>query len=206
MLGGASPTAEGSIVIAAYSSGEIVALRIENGRVVWSDTLSALRRSDPVSTLAHIRGRPVIDRGRVFVAANSGRTVAIDLRTGTRLWETNVGSAYGPWVAGEFIYILSNNAQLICLSRRNGGIRWIRQLQRFEDEEDREGPIYWSGLVRAGDRLLVGSSRGEIWSVSPYTGRLLGRVDVGAPVYLPAVVARDTVYVLNDNAKLFAFR
>jgi outer membrane protein assembly factor BamB len=206
LLGGASPTADGSVVIVSYSSGEIVALRTENGRVVWSDTLTALRRSDPVSSLAHIKGNPVIDRNRVIAAANSGRTVSIDLRTGTRLWERPIGSAFGPWVAGEFIFLLSNSGELICLARHNGGIRWVRQLQRFEDEQDQERPIFWSGLVLAGDRLLVGSSHGELWSVSPYTGKLLGKVDVGDPVFLPAVVAKDTVFVLTDNAKLIALR
>lgn len=136
LLGGASPTADESVVIAAYSSGEVVALRIENGRAVWSDSLTALRRSDPVSTLAHIRGRPVIDRGRVIVTANSGRTVAIDLRTGARLWERPVGSGDGPWVAGDFVYVLSGNGELVCLARDNGGIRWVRQLPRYEDEEE----------------------------------------------------------------------
>src|SRR5690606_23931816 len=158
LVGTASPAAEESVVIAGYSSGEVVALRIENGRVVWSDSLTALRRSDPVSTLAHIRGRPVIDRGRVIVVANSGRTVAIDLRTGTRLWERPVGSAFGPWVAGDFIYVLSNGGELICLARSNGAVRWVRQLQRYKDEKDREDPIFWSGPVLAGDRLLVGGS------------------------------------------------
>lgn len=206
LVGTASPAAEESVVIAGYSSGEVVALRIENGRVVWSDSLTALRRSDPVSTLAHIRGRPVIDRGRVIVVANSGRTVAIDLRTGTRLWERPVGSAFGPWVAGDFIYVLSNGGELICLARSNGAVRWVRQLPRYEDEEDREGVIFWSGPVLAGDRLLVGSSHGEVWSVSPYTGEPLGRVRVGGPVYLPAVVAGETVYILTDDANLVALR
>lgn len=206
LLGGASPAAEGSVVIASYSSGEIVALRVENGRVAWSDTLTALRRTDPVSTLAHIRGRPVIDRGRVIASSNSGRTVAIDLRTGARLWEQGIGSSHGAWVAGEFIYLLSTNGEIVCLARRNGGIRWVRQLQRFEDEDEKEDPIFWSGPVLAGDRILVGSSHGELWSVSPYNGSLLGRVDVGDAVYLPAVVAQDTVFVLTDNAKLIALR
>ncbi len=206
LLGGASPAADGSVVITSYSSGEIVALRVGNGRVVWSDTLTALRRTDPVSTLAHIRGRPVIDRGRVIASSNSGRTVAIDLRTGSRLWEQGIGSAYGAWAACEFIYLLSTNGEIVCLARRNGGIRWVRQLQRFEDEEDKEDPIFWSGPVLAGNRILVGSSHGELWSVSPYTGSLLGRVDVGGAVYLPVVVAQDTVFVLTDDAKLIALR
>lgn len=206
LLGGASPTADGSTILASSSSGELVALRFENGRMVWSDSMTALHRVDPISTIAHIRGRPVIDRGRVIVTANSGRTFAIDLRTGTRLWERRLGSGSSPWVAGDFIYIVTNTGELVNLSRKTGGIKWVTQLPRFKDPEDREGPIFWSGPVLAGDRLLIGGSNGEVWSVSPYTGKLLGRIKLRGAVYLQPVVANDTVYILTDEAKLFAFR
>jgi outer membrane protein assembly factor BamB len=206
LLGGASPTADGSTILASYSSGELVALRFENGRVVWSDSMTSLRRADPISAIAHIRGRPVIDRGRVIVTANSGRTFAIDLRTGTRLWERRLGASSSPWVAGEFIYIVTNTGELVCLSRKTGGIKWVTQLPRFDDPEDREGPIFWSGPVLAGDRLLIGGSNEQVWSVSPYTGKLLGRIKLRGAVYIEPVVANDTVYILTDEAKLFAFR
>jgi outer membrane protein assembly factor BamB len=206
LLGGASAAAAESTVVAAYSSGEVIALRIENGRVIWSESLTALRRSDPISTLAHVRGRPVINRGQVIVTSNSGRTMAIGLTTGNRQWEQRIGSSSGPWVAGDFVYLLTNANEIVCLARRTGSIRWVAQLQRFEDEEDKEDAIFWSGPVLAGDRLLVGGSHGEIWSISPYSGRLLGRLDIGDPLYIAGVVANDTVYFLTNKAKLVAFR
>lgn len=206
LLGGAGPVVDGSVVVAPFSSGEIVALRVENGRQVWADSLTTLGRMDPISSLAHIRGRPVVDRGRVFVTSNSGRTVAIDLRTGNRVWEKRIGAIHGPWVAGQFIYLLSNNGEVVCLARRTGGIRWVRMLQRFEDEEDREGPIVWSGPVLAGDRLIVAGSNGEVWSISPYSGKLLGRIKVSGPVYITPAIANETVYLLTDDAELVALR
>jgi outer membrane protein assembly factor BamB len=206
LLGGAAAAAEGDIVVAPFSSGELIALRAENGRVLWSDTLTAVRRTNPVSALAHIRGRPVIDRGQVFAVSHSGRMVAIDLRTGNRLWEQSIGGANGPWVAGDFIYVLSDNAELVALSRRDGRIRWVRALQRFEDEEDRTGPIIWTGPVLAGDRLIVVGSNREVWSISPYTGKMLGRVRLSDPILIPPVVAMETVFFLTDDAELIALR
>ncbi len=206
LVGGASPAVDAGIVVAPFTSGEVVALRVSNGRVVWSDTLTALRRTDPVTSLAHVRGRPVIDRGRVFVVSNSGRMVAIDLRTGNRLWEQAIGGIHGPWVAGAFVFVVSNNAEIVCLSRRDGRIKWIRPLQRFEDEEDRADPIRWAGPVLAGDRLLVSGTNGQVWSISPYTGRLLGSIEVSGPVLIPPAVANQTVYLLTDDAELIALR
>ena len=206
LVGGASPAVDAGIVVAPFTSGEVVALRVENGRVVWSDALTALRRTDPVTSLAHVRGRPVIDRGRVFVVGNSGRMVAIDLRTGNRLWEQAIGGVHGPWVAGAFVYVVSNNAEIICLSRVDGRIKWIRPLQKFEDEEDRKDPIRWAGPVLVGDRLLVTGTNGEVWAVSPYTGKLLGRIEVSGPVMIAPAVANQTVYLLTDDADLIALR
>ena len=173
---------------------------------MWSDRLVALRQTDPVSSLAHVRAMPVIDRGRVIGVSNSGRTVAIDLRTGRRLWEQRIGGTYTAWVAGGFVYLVSNDNRLACLSRADGRVRWVRALPQFEDEEDRTGPIHWSGPVLVSDRLLVASSTGEVWSVSPYTGEPLGREEVPDPVFIAPAVAGETVFLLTEDAELLALR
>ena len=206
LVGGASPAVDSGIVIVPYTSGEIVALRVENGREVWRDTLPPLQRTDPITSLAHVRGRPVIDRGRVFVIGNSGRMVAIDLRTGYRVWEKKIGGVHGPWVAGEYIFELSNNSEIICLSRRDGRVKWIRTLQQFEDEGNRKDPIYWAGPVLAGDRLLITGTNSQVLALSPYTGKLMGQIEVSGPVLIAPTIANQTVYLLTDTAKLIALR
>ena len=206
LVGAASPAVQGSVVVAPFTSGEVVALRVENGRQVWSESLIALRRVNPVASMAHIRGRPVIDRDRVFITGNSGRTVAVDLRTGNRLWERPIGGVHGPWVVGDFIYVLSSDGELVCLTRRDGAVRWVRTLQRYENEEDKERRIVWTGPVVASDRVIVAGSNREIWSISPYSGKLLGRIKAPGPILISPVVANETFYFLTEDAELVALR
>ena len=206
LLGGASPAIATGTVVVPYSSGEIFSLRVENGRPLWSDNLSSSQRLDALSTLADIRGMPVIDRGTVYAISHSGRMVAIDLRSGTRAWEKPIGGVEMPWVAGEFIYLLTNESQLVCLTRRGGRVRWVRDLPQFEDPDDRDDPIKWSGPTLAGDRLIITGSHGEAWSVSPYTGKVLGRIDLSEEVFLPPVVADGTLYFLTEDGDLIAMR
>lgn len=206
LIGGAAPAVDGDIVVVPYTSGELFALRVENGRVVWSDQLVKAARFTPLAALSDIRGKPVVDRGRVIAISHSGRMAAIDLRTGERIWDRDITGVETPWVSGDFIYVVTTQAELLCLSRRDGRIRWVAQLQRFEDEEDREDPIQWSGPVLVSDRLVLVSSHGRAVSVSPYSGEVLGEMNLPAASFIAPVVADGTLYILSDDAELIALR
>ncbi len=56
LAGGASPAVAGDLVVVPYSSGELYALRVENGRPLWNDSLAAAQPVGALSSLADIRG------------------------------------------------------------------------------------------------------------------------------------------------------
>jgi len=206
LLGGASPAVDNGIVVVPYSSGELFALKVDSGRVLWQDNLVSIRRTDAVASLAQIRGRPVIDRGRVIAISHAGVMAAIDLRTGRRVWGRDIGGTESPWVAGDYIFTLTNDNELICLSRDDGKVLWVTGLPRFEDEDRREDPIIWSGPILASDRLIVAGSNSEALAVSPYDGRLLGIVEMPDGVAVPPIVANGSVIFLANDADLVVYR
>jgi len=206
LLGGASPAVDDGVVVAPFASGELIALKAENGHVLWSDSLSTARRTDVVSTIAQIRGRPIIDRGRVFAVSHGGLMVSIDLRSGRRIWQKEVGSMTSPWVAGDYIFMLTNEAEIAAISRDDGRVYWVTSLPRFTDPKSKDQPIIWNGPLLASDRLIVAGSNGEIQAISPYTGKFLGKIDMPSGVSVPPVIANQTLYFLTDNATLVAYR
>ncbi len=206
LLGGSSPAVDGNTVLVPYTSGELFALRIENGTVQWSDVVSSIKRTDQVAELTDIRGLPVVDRGRVFAAGNSDIFAAIDLRTGRRIWDREVGSTQTPWVAGDYVYLLSNAPELLCFEAKSGSVRWVTPLPRWEDEEGKKGRITWTGPVLASDRLIVASSVGKAVSVSPYTGALLSEEELPAGINIPPLVAAGTLIFATEDGDLVAYR
>jgi len=205
-LGSASPAYANGILIVPHTSGEIYALRANNGRQLWTDTIASVRRVTAVAALTHIRGHPVIDRGRVYVVSHSGRLAAIDLRTGNRVWDLDVGALQMPWVAGEFVFVLTNDGKLAALRRDNGRVKWVTELLRYVDKSKRKKTIFWVGPVLAGDRLVVSGSHGEVLSVSPYSGKVLGWLRMSEGVLVPPLVASGTLYILDDDGDLSAYR
>ncbi|NOZ42606.1 MAG: PQQ-binding-like beta-propeller repeat protein [Alphaproteobacteria bacterium] len=206
LAGAASPTVVGNTVISAYSSGEIYAMRVENGRVLWTDTLSTQGRLTAMATLRDVDGDPVVYDGKLYAIGHSGRMVAIDLRSGVRIWEQNIGSSNTPWVAGEYIYVVTNDGQVVCLTRRTGEVRWVRQLEKFKDPDRRKEAVWWHGPVLAGDRLIVTSSHGYALSLSPYDGSLISGVEMPDGLEMAPIVVNKTLYFLTRDAELIAMR
>jgi outer membrane protein assembly factor BamB len=101
---------------------------------------------------------------------------------------------------------MTDQARLLCVSRLNGHIRWLTQLPQFVKPKTKKGEIDYSGPVLAGNRLIVTGSNGALIYVDPTTGSVQGQTNVGAPISLSPVVANSTLYILDDRARLTAFR
>ncbi|HZF95669.1 MAG TPA: PQQ-binding-like beta-propeller repeat protein [Allosphingosinicella sp.] len=206
VFGAASPAFGQSTVVAGYSSGELTAYRYENGQEVWSDALTRTTVTTQVHALSDIDADPVIDAGRVYAIGQGGRMVALELNTGQRLWELNIAGTGTPWVAGDFVFVITDTAQLLAIARTTGRVRWMSQLQRHRDVEDRRGTITWRGPVLAGGRLVLVNTLGQIVFASPTDGSVLQTVNTNTPISLSPVVAGNTLYVLDDRGRLTAYR
>jgi outer membrane protein assembly factor BamB len=196
----------GETVIAPYSSGEVFALRAQNGQVLWSDVLSHSGQVTALSELDGIVGRPVIDRGQVYAISHSGVMAAESLNTGERLWSRDIGGTNTPWAAGDYVYVLTGDGQVLCLTRKEGRVRWIHQLPQFQNEDLKTRPIDWTGPVLVSNKLIVLSSDGFAEALSPYTGQLLGRVAIAGGTNIAPVVAGGVMYIYTNDAELVALR
>ncbi len=207
LLASSSPAVASDAVVVPYSSGELLAYRVQNGTTLWSDSLTRTGPVTPLATISDIAGRPVIDRGRVVAISHSGRLVSIDLKSGERIWTRDIGGIQTPWVAGDFIFLITSDEELVCLTWDDGRIRWITQLQQWSKPKRNKGdPIVWSGPLLGSDRLIVVSSQGKALSVSPYTGKILGEIKLGDATFVAPIVAKSTLYILTDGARLLALR
>ena len=66
--------------------------------------------------------------------------------------------------------------------------------------------IVWAGPALASDRLILVSSNGQALSVSPYSGAVLGKIELEESSALPPVFANASMYLLDDDGELSAYR
>ena len=202
LVGAASPAASRDIVIPVFSSGEVTALRVENGSVAWSDNLSSIRRFGGLSGISDIKALPVMDKGLVIAMSFSGKLVAIDERTGVRVWQRDIGGANTPWVAGNHVFVISSDNELAALGRDTGAIRWVTKLPSTYDD----GPVFHIGPLMAGGRLIVVNSQGIVSEFNPENGENIRNWDTDRETALPPIVAGGVMYILSEDGVLTAYK
>jgi len=206
VFGSASPAVGQGTVVAGFSSGELNAYRYENGRNVWQDQLSRTTIRTSVASISDVDADPVIDNGQVIALGQGGRMVSLELISGQRQWELNVAGISTPWVVSDWAFVVTDDARLIAVARGSGKVRWIAQLPAFRHPKKKAGPISYSGPVLAGGRLIVVSTQGTLINIDPTNGSFQSQTAIKSSMSLSPVVANNTLYILDDDGRLHAWR
>jgi outer membrane protein assembly factor BamB len=219
ILAASSPAVSGDTVVAAFGSGELIALRAANGNDLWSESLSRASRTNALSEIRDIAGRPVIYQGEVVAVSHSGVLSSTDLRTGTTRWTLPVTGITTPWVAGDVVYVVDRAGKLYCLARETGLAYWVTDLGQGREEagffsgfggsskkkKAKVRPV-WSSPILASGRLLLASNKGEMVAVNARTGEIERSQSLGGSVTVGAIALGETAYFVTDEAKLIAVR
>lgn len=204
LLGTSTPAIEGDTVIVAYSSGEVFALRAQNGHVLWSETVAAPKRADSAATLAHIRARPVLDKNTAYLINHNGQMAALNLHNGQRLWERDIGGVHTPAIVGEYIFQITSHSELICLDKHHGRLYWVKALPKIPDFTGTGG---WAGPLVAGGLIYITGVNGQLLVFDPLQkGELKATYTLPAGASLSPVAAGKTLYILTDSGDVAAFR
>ena len=194
LMSSASPAVDSDVVVVPYPSGDIMAFKLSDGSTAWSENLSRTRQTSQIASMSDA-ARPAIDDGTVFAIGHAGRMIATQAKTGERIWSLTIPGSQPPCVAGNTVYVVDTSGRVLALARATGKTRWMTQLPDSKT---------WSGPVLAGNVLWFASSQGEVVGVDAATGKVGNKVNVGAAVYIPPIVAQGHMFVLTDTAKLIA--
>ena len=204
-LGEPAPAVADGLVVAGFGSGDLLALRADSGTLAWGDSLAATRGRSSLSDISAIRALPVVSDGTIYAIGLGGLMVALDLRSGRRVWERNTSGQQTPCLAGDWLFVLTDQQALVCLSAADGRVRWLSQMPRYRNEEKSRGPIFWTGPLLGGDYLYLAGSSNRLIAVNPGTGAITGEQKLPDRPAVPMVAASGKLFVVTDDGMLTAF-
>jgi outer membrane protein assembly factor BamB len=203
ILSSASPAVTGDTVVVPYSSGEVIAFNIANGEMKWSDAVTRSTRTLAVSGLSDVAASPVIYDGVVYATGVAGRTIAVRLATGERIWDANVGSASTPAVSGNALFLVDLQDNMVAFDRGSGKAFWRTALPVVRKKKFFS---VWTGPTLAGSILWAVSNDKRLVGVEPATGKIVVDRELPSPAYVKPIAAGGQLLLLSADGTLTAFQ
>ncbi len=204
MVGGAVPAYDSTydVVITGFSNGEIQAFNAGYGTPLWSDVLVSNRLAYSSTFLNTIKAAPVIENGIAYVFGNANVLAAIDIRSGMRVWEKELGGINTPLVIGNAVYVVTNDNKLIALAKDSGDVLWSETI----DLGNKAGKVSVFAPLMMNGRLVVTQSNGRVHTFAPENGKLLNTVDLDEDFNSAPVVADGYAVFVNTDADLIVYK
>lgn len=167
--------------------------------VAKSELPAALKVLWTVEVGESVESSAAIVDGTVYVGAQPGVLVALDLQSGRKRWtytasDLGIGES-SPAVAGGVVYVGDLAGVLHAVDAASGKARWTFKTQ---------GEIKSSPVV-AGDRVLIGSYDGHLYGLS-LDGKVAWKARTDGPVHATPLVREGVAYVAGCDEVLRAIR
>jgi outer membrane protein assembly factor BamB len=126
VVGITSPLPEGDVVYVMGLDGRLICVARESGQIYWIRDLNAGYVAKKKGGFWFIGGKkvlkpiwssPILVNNRLIMAGSSGQLVALNAKTGEveKRVELGAPALIGPIAAGDMVYVVLDNAQLIAL-------------------------------------------------------------------------------------------
>jgi outer membrane protein assembly factor BamB len=198
LRGTSTPVIIGDFIFTGFASGKMVALRLNDGRLLWEMNVASARGRNEIERLVDIDAAVVILGETLFAASYQGKIIAVDLKTGKTNWSRDMSTYTGVAADRRNVYVSDAQGQVIALDQQNGATIWKQDKLRAR------------GLSRpsvVGGQVSVADQEGYVHWLSAEDGHFVARYRVSSsPIQAPAVVAGENLYVATQSGQLAALR
>jgi outer membrane protein assembly factor BamB len=198
LRGNADLLVRAGVVFVGYDDGSVVSLKLEDGNLIWNQTIVSPEGRTELQRLADVGTQMVIVASDLIVSSYKKRVVSLAADSGRLLWFKEISSATGVQVDRTNLAISEANGDLWMLDRRNGSTLWKIDLL---SNRDLTRPVFYGNYVVAGDK------EGYLHWIDTDIGSFVARVRAGKKGFAAApITVGTTLYVLTHGGELIAYR
>ena len=197
LRGTGTPMILGDNAIAGFADGKVVAVNLRSGNVAWESRVAIPQGRSEIERIVDLDGSMALQGNELYVASYQGRLVAIDTRSGRRLWQRNVSSVSGVGVGFGNVYVADDDGTVSAFLRNGQGVRWQNIDLGFR-ELSRPTPV--NSYVATVD------FEGYLHLLSQVDGEIVGRTKVDSKGARADMIARgNRLFVYTNDGALKAY-
>jgi len=198
LRGNAPPLLRAGVAFIGYDGGQVVALRVNDGTLMWEQTLVTTEGVTELDRLSDIDGQLAFIASDLLVSSYKNRLASLAADSGRLLWFKEISSATGVAVDRINLTLTDKEGSVWMLDRRNGAETWKN------DQLANRGltrPVFFGGFV------VVGDQDGYLHWINVSDGHFAAREKAGGNgLSGPPLVVGNTLYAMTKKGKLLAYR
>lgn len=204
IVGGAAPAycKALDVVIGGFSGGDVQAFNATLGTPLWSDNAVSNRQAYSSTFLHAIKASPVVEGETAYILGNADVLTAIDIRSGNRIWEKEIGGVDTPLLSGNTLFVVSNNNDLLAINKANGDILWATPIELG----GKNGEVTPYSPILLNNQLVLALSNGKVLTYDPRTGKKTNMVDLDENLNSAPIAAHGYIIFVTAKAKLIAYK
>lgn len=197
LRGAAEPVIVARSVVAGFDNGRLVASSLADGALLWEAIITPPSGRSDLDRLADVDGALAVVGQDVYASGYQGRVAALAAESGQVLWARELSGYSGLAADWDNVYVVSDDAEIIALLRRNGDDVWRNSLLTRREPT---APATFHTTV------VVGDFEGYVHFFAKTDGTLVARTRVGKGMVSGApVVAGNRLIVQSESGSLAAF-
>jgi len=195
--GADAPVLGPGYVFAGNDDGTLVALALQDGRVLWQLPVAQQEGRSELERMADVDGMPVLDGTTLLASSYREQTVAVDAPSGRPLWNVDHGGAGRIGVGPDKVVVSDRRGIVWGLDKASGSAIW---------QQDALARRNLSGVAVLGDHAVVGDFEGYLHWLRLEDGALAARVDAGEAIRSAPRVADGILVVQDIEGRVSAYQ
>jgi outer membrane protein assembly factor BamB len=187
------------MVIFSNSIGDITAVDIETGLIVWQ---LPTQSSNIINETYSFKISQLVSDGKsIFFSNNKNEFYSVDVKTGVTNWINDISSNLTPIIIGKLLFTVSNDGYLHTIEKSNGNIIRINDLYLNYKLKKRDNikPI---GFAIGNDELFLTNTDGKMIIVDLNDGKITGIKKIARDFTSKPFIYNQNLFVIKNGSIL----
>jgi outer membrane protein assembly factor BamB len=185
------------MVIFSNSIGDITAVDIETGLIVWQLPTQSSRIIN--ETYSFKISQLVSDGKSIFFSNNKNEFYSVDIKTGVTNWINDISSNLTPIIISNLLFTVSNDGYLHVIEKSNGNIIRINDLY-VNYKQKKRNKVKPIGFVIGNDKLFLTNTDGKMIVVDLREGKITGIEKVAGDFTSKPFIHNQNLFVIKNGS------
>jgi len=186
-----------NIVYFNNSTGDITAVDIDNGELLW---LTPTQSSEVYGQSFFTKSSNLVaDNNSIYLSNNKNGFFSLDIKTGILNWKQNVNSTLTPTLVDNLIFTITMEGFLVVIDRLQGNI--IRITDIFKQfKKKKRLKIKPVGFILGSENIYLTTSHGRLMVIDVTLGRTISMLKIDNDKISRPFVLNQNLYIIKENS------